>query len=270
MKMRVMAALVLIPVLLVVLFVAPPIFVSIVTGLICAIGVYELLVGTGFVKNIRLIAYTAVAAFCVPIWCCAGSVHLWGSLGVFLYVGLLFSELLISKGKQRFERLAVCIAGGLIIPYLLSALIRILGDGTNRMMILVPFVLAYMSDTGAFFIGCAWGRHKLAPTISPKKSVEGLVGGILFAVLGMLLYCLILNLGFKVQVNYLYAVTYGILGSFAGTFGDLCFSAIKRQAGIKDYGNLIPGHGGILDRVDSLIIVAPLVEILLAMLPILE
>ena len=71
-------------------------------------------------------------------------------------------------------------------------------------------------------------------------------------------------------MNYLYAITYGIVGALIGTFGDLSFSAVKRQAGIKDYGNLIPGHGGILDRFDSVIFVAPLTEILLRILPVLE
>ena len=269
MKMRVIAALVLIPVLLAVLFVAPPVLLAIVLGIVCAIGAYELLVCTGFIKQIRLIAYTMLAAFLVPVWCYGGMVQLWAMLGVIVFVALLFSELLISHGKLRLERLSVCFIGGLLIPYLLSALVRLMGDGTNRLTILIPFVLAFLADTGAYFVGCAWGRHKLAPNISPNKSIEGLIGGIVFAMLGMLAYCLIVDLAFGATVNYLYAITYGIIGAFSGTFGDLCFSAIKRQAGIKDYGNLIPGHGGVLDRFDSVIIVAPLTELLLALLPVL-
>ena len=138
------------------------------------------------------------------------------------------------------------------------------------MLMLLPFVAAFLSDTGAYFIGCAWGKHKLAPIISPKKSIEGMLGGIVFAVLGMLLYSWILSLVTGLQANYLYAVIYGLLGALAGVFGDLCFSAIKRQTGIKDYGSIIPGHGGILDRFDSVILVAPLMELLLLVLPILE
>ena len=270
MKMRIIAALVLIPVLLAVLYIAPPVLMAILLGVVCAIGAYELLAGTGMVKHIRLIAYSMIAAFLVPIWCYTGMTRLWGMLGVFLYIIALFAEVLFSHGRLRFERLAVCTVGGLLIPFFLSALVRLMGDGTNRMMILIPFVLAYMSDTGAYFIGSAWGRHKLAPTISPNKSIEGLVGGILSAVLGMVVYCWILDLAFNTNVNYLYAITYGIIGAFAGTFGDLSFSAIKRQTGIKDYGNLSPGHGGVLDRFDSVIITAPLTELLMALLPVLE
>ena len=270
MKMRVIAAAVLVPFLLAVLFVAPPVLLAILVGLLCAIGAYELLFGTGFVKHVRLMVYTMIFAFFVPIWCYCGMSHIWALLGIFVYIALLFGEVLLSHGKLRFERLAVCCVGGILIPYLLSSLVRLMGNGTNRMLIVIPFILAFLSDTGAYFVGCAFGKHKLAPNISPNKSIEGLLGGVGFAAIGMLLYCLIVNLAFDAQVNYLFAITYGIIGAFAGTFGDLCFSAIKRQAGIKDYGNLIPGHGGVLDRFDSVIIVAPLAELLVAFLPVLE
>ena len=129
-------------------------------------------------------------------------------------------------------------------------------------------MLAFLSDTGAYFIGCRFGKHKLAPVISPKKSIEGVFGGVGFAVVGMLLYCVLMQLIFKCQVNYGYALIYGVLGSLAGVYGDLCFSVIKRQTGIKDYGNLIPGHGGVLDRFDSMLVVSPLVELMLAVFPV--
>ena len=270
MKMRIIAAVVLIPVLLAVVLVAPPILLAIMCGLVSSIAAYELLAGTGLVKHVRLISYTAVIAFFVPIWCNAGMEPLWALLGIYLYVIALFAELLISQAKVRFERLAICVMGGLVIPYMLSALVRIMDMEIGRQLILIPFVLAFISDSGAYFVGCAWGRHKLAPVISPKKSIEGVFGGVAAAIVGMLLYCWILDLAFDARVNYAFAVTYGIVGSFAGVFGDLCFSAVKRQTGIKDYGKLIPGHGGILDRFDSVIVVAPLVELLLALLPVLE
>ena len=131
-----------------------------------------------------------------------------------------------------------------------------------------PFILAFLSDTGAYFAGRAFGKHKLAPVISPHKTVEGVVGGVLGAIFGMLIFCLVMQLGFKMQVNYLYAVLYGVVGSLGAVFGDLCFSVIKRQTGMKDYGNLIPGHGGVLDRFDSMMVVGPLSELLLLLLPV--
>ena len=88
------------------------------------------------------------------------------------------------------------------------------------------------------------------------------------AILGMMIYTLIMQLGFNFQVNYGYALVYAIFGAMTGVFGDLCFSVIKRQSGIKDYGNLFPGHGGVLDRFDSMIFVGMVMEILLKLLPV--
>ena len=270
MKTRVIAAVALIPVLLAIILAAPTVLTAIVLGLLCAIAAYEFLGGTGLVKHIRLIAYTAVMAFSVPVWCYTGMNDVWALGGILLFFVALFSEVLVSHGKLRLDRISVCVMAGLLIPYLLSALVRIICKDAGRQLILIPFVIAFMSDSGAYFVGRAFGRHKLAPVISPNKTMEGMAGGVIAAILGMLVYCLILNTAFDTAVNYPFAITYGILGSLAGVFGDLCFSAVKRQTGIKDYGNLIPGHGGILDRFDSLVVVAPLVEILLALLPVVE
>ena len=103
--------------------------------------------------------------------------------------------------------------------------------------------------------------------VSPNKTIEGLLGGLVFASVGMLVYAFILDLPLQFDVNYGLALLYGVAGSLVGTFGDLCFSVVKRQTGIKDYGNLIPGHGGVLDRLDSMTLVAPLMEAFLLTIP---
>ena len=270
MKTRVIAAVVLLPVLLAIILAAPTILTALVLGIVCIIAAYEFLCGTGLVKHIRLIAYTGIIAFFVPLWCHNGMSEVWALVGMVLFFVALFSEVLISHGKLPLEKISLCVISGLFIPYMLSALVRIIRMDLGRQLICIPFVVAFLSDSGAYFLGKALGRHKLAPVISPNKSIEGLVGGMIAAILGMLIYCFIQDVAFGPSVNYPFAITYGILGSLAGVFGDLCFSAVKRQTGIKDYGNLIPGHGGILDRFDSLVVVAPLVEILLALLPVVE
>ncbi len=135
---------------------------------------------------------------------------------------------------------------------------------------MVPFVLAFLPDSGAYFVGRFFGKHKLAPVISPNKTVEGMIGGVLAGIAGMVIFGLVMQFGFGFRVNYLYAVLYGAVGALGAVIGDLSFSAIKRQTGIKDYGNLIPGHGGVLDRFDSMTVVAPLTEALLLLLPMME
>ena len=268
MKTRIYAAAVLLPLLLIIVLVLPSVYTGLLFGLIAAIGAYELLWGTGLVKHPRLIAYSAVMAFLTGLWSCYG--HSYGSalLGIFVFVAVLYGELLASKGKIPYEKLAVCFAGGVLIPFMLTALVRLHSSVNGRFLILIPFVLAFLSDTGAYFAGRAFGKRKLAPIISPNKTVEGVAGGVVGAVAGMMIYCLVLDMAFDFQVNYIYGLIYGLLGSLGAVFGDLSFSAIKRQTGIKDYGNLIPGHGGVLDRFDSMTVVAPLTEALMLLIPI--
>ena len=122
-------------------------------------------------------------------------------------------------------------------------------------------------DSGAYFVGRAFGRRRLAPLISPKKTVEGAVGGVISAVAAMLIYGIILRFGFGFEVNFIYAFIYGVLCSVASVVGDLVFSVVKRQVKLKDYGNILPGHGGILDRFDSMVVVAPLVEAFILLIP---
>ncbi len=268
MKTRLIAAAVLVPLLLVVLYAAPKIVTVIALSLLCALSVVELLYNTGLVKHFRLVIYTVITAALVPVWCYFGMSRTWALAAVLLLFMLLFLEAMLSGMKLRLEKIGLCFFSGLLIPFLLSSLVRILAPNGGRYVILIPFVVAFLSDSGAYFIGCRFGRHKLAPTVSPNKSVEGVFGGIAFSIIGMLLYCLVMQLAFQATVNYVYALVYGVVGALVGVFGDLCFSVIKRQTGIKDYGNLIPGHGGVLDRFDSMLLVSPLVELLLDVLPV--
>lgn len=268
MKTRILAAAALVPALFLVILALPKIFTALLFGAMCAIAAYELMYATGMARHPRLLIYAMVSAFLVSLWCYFGAPYAVALLWVLVFLGILFGEMFLSLAKLRFEKLCVTMAAGLLIPFLLCSLVRIfMNEGVGRYLIMIPFVIAFLSDTFAYFVGCAIGKHKLAPVISPKKSVEGLVGGVLGAMAGMLVYGLILNFAFDFTVNYGYLLIYGLFGSLAGVFGDLCFSAIKRQTVIKDYSNLIPGHGGILDRFDSMIVVGPLVEVLLILLP---
>lgn len=267
MKTRIVAAVALLPLLLLVVLFAPKIFTAILFGVMAAIAAYELLSGTGLVKHLRLNIYSMVFSFWVVLWCGLGIGYVWLLVSILAFWVLMFAEVMFSQMKLTFDKVAICFAGGLVIPVLLGSIVRIHSGENGRFFILIPFAMAFLSDTGAYFAGLSFGKHKLAPTISPKKTIEGVVGGVACAILGMVIYCFVLQVGFQMRVNYLAAVLYGALGAGAGVFGDLCFSVVKRQVGIKDYGNLIPGHGGILDRFDSMMVVGPLAEILLLLIP---
>ena len=268
MKKRIIAAVVLVPMLLLILYVAPKWATAVLFSLVSGLAAFELTFRTGLVKHPRLVAYSVLSAVIVPLWCQFGMNPVWNRAGLLLFVLMMFMEMMLSNLRLKLGKVSICFVAGILLPYLLASVVRVMNWDIGRYLVLIPFIVAFMSDTGAYFVGSRFGQHKLAPEISPNKSVEGVLGGIAFAVIGMLLYCLILSVAFKCQVKFGYALVYGIIGSVAGVFGDLCFSVIKRQTGIKDYGNLIPGHGGALDRFDSMHVVAPLIELLLMVLPV--
>ena len=268
MKTRLISAAVLLPIFLIVIYALPDIVFAILIALFCALASFELLRGTGLVHHTRLLIYTAVAAALMPIWCYFEMPYAIGVLGILAFLIVLFAEMMVDHVKIRLEMLALCLLAGLLLPYMLSSLVRMHIQRMGGYWVMIPLILAFLPDSGAYFAGTFFGKHKLAPVISPKKTVEGVIGGALVAVVGMMIYCVIVQLFLDRQVNYLYGLIYGVAGAVTAVVGDLCFSAVKRQTGIKDYGNLIPGHGGILDRFDSMLLVAPLVEALLELVPV--
>ena len=115
------------------------------------------------------------------------------------------------------------------------------------------FIVAFLTDTFAYFTGYLFGKHKLIPKVSPKKTIEGSIGGVVGSTVGCIVFGYLFNLDMTAMIII------GSIGSVIAQFGDLFASSIKRYVGIKDYGKLIPGHGGVLDRFDSVILVAPFV-----------
>ena len=264
---RTITGVVLIAVLVAVLLFLPKVFTGLLLSFMVATAAEELLRTTGLVTDTLLVSFACVTAIFVVWLCYSGLPYPYWLALLLAFTAICFARVLRSSGQLPFQQVAMTMVAGLLIPFLLSALVRIVLMENGRYLIVAPFVMAFMTDTGAYLIGCAFGKHKLCPIISPKKTVEGLCGGILGGIVGMIVYGLVLQHAFGFTVNYLHAVLYGALGAGGATFGDLMFSVIKRQTGIKDYGKLLPGHGGILDRFDSVTVVAPLAEVLLLILP---
>ena len=165
-----------------------------------------------------------------------------------------------------FETAAVVVLAGGVLPILLSAIVRLDLREHGSVYALLPFVVAFTSDSAAYFAGLFLGRHKLTPRLSPNKTVEGSVGGFVGTIVVVLLYGLILKAA-KFEVDFAVLTVYAFLGSLASQLGDLSFSAIKRLCGVKDFGTVLPGHGGMLDRFDSMFWTAALMEILVRWVP---
>lgn len=155
---------------------------------------------------------------------------------------------------------------------LFMSYIGLMRDEFGLCMMLIVFVTAWGSDTGAYFAGSFFGKHKLIPKVSPKKTVEGAVGGMFTAMLccQILLFaatvCDVEMAGFVGFGGYVKIGAIGVVGSAFSQLGDLVASAIKRDCNVKDYGNIFPGHGGFMDRFDSVIFIAPMIYYMVTLL----
>ena len=267
---RILVAVVFVPVIFLVLYgVAPawPVALPIAVAGLSMLAVHEALWSTGFVKHARISGYSILLAGCIPFWVYFGGREEAALAGLFVYVVLLFCEAIASRQTVTLEKMGGAFFFSVMIPFFLSSFVRIRSMEHWEYLILMPFVAAFLSDAFALFAGMLFGKHKLAPELSPKKTVEGAVGGFLGAVVSMLVYGAVLQLGFGKTVSYPVLALYGAVGSVVSQLGDLSFSYIKREYGIKDYGNILPGHGGVLDRFDSVIFCAPAIELLVRHLP---
>lgn len=187
---------------------------------------------------------------------------------IYAYIFMMFAFTMFSKGEIQFSQAAELVALTIyvLIGFISIVLLRHLVP-MGKYIYLLIFIGAWATDTGAYFLGVFFGKHKLIPEVSPKKTVEGAFGGILGCIVGYVVFAVILNLFFEVSVNYLPLILLAIVISVISQCGDLIASYVKRERGIKDYGSIFPGHGGMMDRFDSIIAVAPVILIIVLLLP---
>ncbi len=269
MKQRILVAVIGIPLLLLVLCWAPHWATAALLAALGVIGAHELLAAvSGAEKTKSLWVLAGFMAVCTVFSTYAGMEAYKGTVLVAVpwllcaAVALLFLLAVRWFGRENaiaFQDVCAVLLGGVAIPLAMSCLLRLRLMEFGGGLVLMPLVAAFMSDAAALFTGMACGKHKLAPKASPKKTVEGAVGGLVGGIVGMVLFRIVF---FFVTVQALsigWCMVIGLVGAFMGQLGDLSFSVIKRQCGIKDYGRLLPGHGGVLDRFDSVIFAAPVV-----------
>jgi phosphatidate cytidylyltransferase len=162
--------------------------------------------------------------------------------------------LVIFRRDTRFQSWVWTLAGILYLGWTLGHYVALRQLDHGRELVILAVFATFACDTSAFFVGRAWGRHHMAPAISPHKTWEGAIGGFVGAVAAALALRFVLNLGdWSLPLTYAEAIAVGCLIGVVAQLGDLLESLLKRRAGVKDSGNLIPGHGGVLDRIDSLV-----------------
>lgn len=177
----------------------------------------------------------------------------------FLVILGLFFHVVFSKNEVTIVDISVTFFAIFYISFLLSFIVFTRNMENGNLFVLFIFIGAWATDSLAYFSGRFLGKNKLIPDISPKKTIEGCAGGVLGGLLGTLILGLIINSYYDININLVHYAILGILISIAAQIGDLSASAIKRTTKIKDFGDIMPGHGGMIDRFDSVLFVAPVV-----------
>lgn len=242
-----------------------PFLLTAAIAALAAIGVYEILKNTNIVKNKIITAISMFFAVTATVLFAYGY-DMTALLSYFAFVAVLLAVSLFIHEKTSPAELAAAQAYSLFIAFSFSCLDRVLRDYGMFFFILI-FLFAWGSDTFAYFTGVFFGKHKLCTALSPKKTVEGAVGGIVGCMLCVLTACLIDGMGIT-ETGLIVLVLTTPVFSVLGMVGDISASYIKRNSGIKDYGNIMPGHGGVLDRFDSVLLIAPVFYALLHFFPI--
>ena len=253
MKQRILVAVVGIPLLLAVLCWAPDWATALLLAALSVIAAHELLTAVcGAEKAKRWTALPAVTgALVIAAVYFSGEHYADSPAGMVLrwliaaaVLALLLASVLTygRPGALVLQDVCVMAVAGLVIPWAFSCMLqlRMLPHGAG--MVLMPLVAAFCSDSAALFTGMACGRHKMAPLVSPHKTVEGALGGIAGGVVGMVIFRIVFYFCTLVPLHIGWCVVIGLAGALMGELGDLSFSVIKRQVGIKDYGRLLPGR----------------------------
>ena len=258
MKKRILSALVGVPAIIAIVLAAPLWGSGLMLGTLCAIAAYELVKTACHAPTKAMYALTILCAALVSA-CLPHFRRVVMGAGVALLFALSF--LAVQKfGTDEpipFSDVCICMVGGALFPIMYGciSLLRQVG----QVLVLMPFVIAFAGDSASMLGGSKFGKKKLAPAVSPNKTWAGFIAGPIGSALGMVLLGLVEKAVWSFDVSLLFLALLGAFANLIGQLGDLMTSLIKREKGIKDYSRLFLTHGGMLDRFDSTLFIAPVV-----------
>jgi phosphatidate cytidylyltransferase len=249
----------------VLLIIDTPVFNLFVAAL-SIIALYEMLRAIGCLKNRGLAALSFLLALGISF---AGTLvaREWAVPSISLFFVAFFALLVKYSSETSVEQMAMAFMFSVFIPLFFTCCVfmrDMFGAGAGGFYLLMACGSAWWCDTGAYFTGRRFGKTKLAPVVSPNKTVEGAVGGLVCAVvfnqlIALLCELVLLRMGYGVSVKYALLAAFTPFWAVMGMLGDLSASVVKRQFNVKDYGSIMPGHGGVLDRFDSVLFTLPAV-----------
>lgn len=241
-------------------------FIGVVIGFASAFMVGEYLNAKKLLKQYSLSIPCMLASFLASLL--IATQYLYLLIAVFIIIA--FVVMIAQHSIISYGDLAYALAGTLLISFGMSSLYAICASGVGiTFYFITAFALPWMADAGGFFVGATIGKHKLCPKISPKKTVEGAIGGIAFCIITAVLLGLVYQFWIMpdFRINFYALILLAVIDAPVSILGDLSFSLIKRSLGIKDYGSIFPGHGGMLDRFDSIIFTVPVMLAINNILP---
>ena len=278
MKIRSLTSAIILAVMVPVLIFSKYLIYPIALAIFAVAAVFELLRVIGVHKNYKISIPAYIMAAALPVLThdifldqnpeLQKNYMLFAVATVFTYMLYIMALAVFSDGELRFSKIAEVFLAVtyVVMSFTALCLLRYIRNGTWCFFLV--FLSAWGTDVGAYCVGSLIGKHKLLPKVSPKKSIEGAVGGTVFAILLFMLYGFAVSKFTELTPNYLLLGIEGAMLSVISQIGDLIASLIKREYGVKDYGKILPGHGGIMDRFDSILAVSlPLVMMCLWMSP---
>ena len=268
---RILAGVVGIPLILVIVFFSAhvPILIDIAITIVCGISVAEFAHATKTLRLYQISIPCIVFSLAYPMLMSYG----YTMLMFYSFTAVMLAMMVFFHEKMSFKSFAYIFSMTLVITVSLSTIITMKNSDPahSAFYFMLCLWLPWLADIGTYFTGSFLGRHKLCPKISPKKTIEGAVGGTVVCVLATCLLAWVFAdviYQHSVRIDYLSLCILSFVGSLFSIIGDLSFSVVKRAFEVKDYGHLIPGHGGMLDRFDSVIFVSPLIMFFTAYFPV--
>jgi len=258
---RILTSLVLLAVVVVVWMFLDTLLLNVVIWLLCALALIEIFKATGLIAWRGLTALAMAQALVIPFMR-TQFVGDFALPALFLIALGYFALLVKNFGSMKLAECSGAFLFGTLIPLFFSSAIYIRdlhGAQLGAFYLLIALGAAWLSDTCAYFVGTFFGKHKLAPKVSPKKTIEGTVGGLVLSTGILFLLGLLYQNLVGARVNFAMLALISPVLSMMGMLGDLSASAIKREYGVKDFGHIMPGHGGVLDRFDSVLFTLPAV-----------
>jgi CDP-diglyceride synthetase len=245
---------------------------GIAVSIIAAVGLYEFYSSVSQTKGIhpiKMVGYMSVLPLLILGLQKTGWYHI--DIGILTGISvclIIFASMaVIVFGHNKYNIIDVCVTafGIAYIPFLMSFLIMLRNMDNGNILIWLIFIGAWGTDTLAYTFGRLFGKRKIIPEISPKKTLAGALGGILGCTLLMIVFGIIVNNNFGLDIRYITLILLGLFCGVISQIGDWSASAIKRYVNVKDFGKIMPGHGGVLDRFDSILFVAPVIYYVLVL-----